>query len=167
MILYMKNKTNGFTLIELMVVISVIGLLASVILISLNSARAKARDTKRMSDIRQMQTVLELYYDKYGTYPNISQSADSSNCENRTPTLDFYLGEFVSFIPHDPLGPPPVPNVDAGPDRRCYFYNAKKNGQGYVIMAYQVEQVATATKGEGAACYSDVVNVYCKGINYQ
>jgi len=157
----------GFTLIELLVVISVIGLLASVIMVALNSARVKARDIKRMSDIGQLQTALELYYDKYSIYPNISQSADSTNCEDRTPALVFYLGEFMSSIPHDPQGPPAVPNVDAGPDRHCYFYNVKKSGQGYVIMAYQVEQVTTAAKGEGAACYPDVVNVYCKGINYQ
>ncbi|HEV8601650.1 MAG TPA: prepilin-type N-terminal cleavage/methylation domain-containing protein, partial [Patescibacteria group bacterium] len=50
----MKTKhSKGFTLIELLVVISIIGLLASVTLVSLNSARAKARDAKRVGDLKQ------------------------------------------------------------------------------------------------------------------
>src|SRR3989339_2156406 len=70
----MKNFSNlknqkGFTLIELLVVIAIIGILSSVVLASLNSARAKARDTKRIADFRQIQTALELFYDSYGQYP--------------------------------------------------------------------------------------------------
>jgi len=61
-------RTKGFTLIELMVVISIIGLLSSIILVSLNTARAKARDAKRISDLHNIQLALELYYDKYSTY---------------------------------------------------------------------------------------------------
>lgn len=62
-----KNK-KGFTLIELLVVIAIIGLLSSVVLASLNTARAKGRDARRMSDLHNIQLALELYYDKYGTY---------------------------------------------------------------------------------------------------
>lgn len=66
----MKNK-KGFTLVELLVVIAIIGLLATIAFISLNSARGKARDAKRVSDIRQIQTALELYYNNQTTpsYP--------------------------------------------------------------------------------------------------
>ena len=65
-----KNKTTlGFTLIELLVVIAIIGLLASVVLLALNSARAKARDARRVADIRQMVTALELYYNDNSGYP--------------------------------------------------------------------------------------------------
>jgi prepilin-type N-terminal cleavage/methylation domain-containing protein len=64
-----KTKTlRGFTLIELLVVIAIISLLSSVVFASLNSARAKARDARRRSDLAQIQIALELYYDKYGTY---------------------------------------------------------------------------------------------------
>ena len=63
----MKNK--GFTLIELLVVIAIIGILSSVVLASLNSARKRARDTRRLSDMNQIQTALEYYYDNHGRYP--------------------------------------------------------------------------------------------------
>ena len=63
----MAQKTSkvrlGFTLIELMVVISIIGLLSSIILASLNAARAKARDIRRMQDLNQIRTAMFLYYD--------------------------------------------------------------------------------------------------------
>lgn len=56
-------KNRGFTLIELLVVIAIIGILSSVVLASLNSARQKSRDARRVADIKQLQTALELYYD--------------------------------------------------------------------------------------------------------
>jgi prepilin-type N-terminal cleavage/methylation domain-containing protein len=63
-----NRKGRGFTLIELLVVIAIIGVLSSVVLASLNSARGKARDAKRRSDLVQVRTALELYYDSHDTY---------------------------------------------------------------------------------------------------
>lgn len=65
-----KKRNFGFTLIELLVVIAIIGLLSSVVLASLNSARKKARDARRLSDMNQMQTALEFYYDQFNRYPD-------------------------------------------------------------------------------------------------
>lgn len=68
----MKNsleiRTKGFTLIELLVVIAIIGILSSVVLASLSAARMKARDAKRISDLGQIATALELYNDANGAY---------------------------------------------------------------------------------------------------
>ncbi|MBI4122709.1 MAG: type II secretion system protein [Parcubacteria group bacterium] len=55
------SKLRGFTLIELLVVISIIGILSTLAVVSLNDARTKARDAKRISDVKQIQTALELY----------------------------------------------------------------------------------------------------------
>ena len=63
------NTSRGFTLIELLVVIAIIGILSSVVLASLNSARAKARDAKAKSELAQVRTALNFYLDKFGTMP--------------------------------------------------------------------------------------------------
>jgi prepilin-type N-terminal cleavage/methylation domain-containing protein len=75
------RKYAGFTLIELLVVIAIIGILAAVVLVSLNSARAKSRDARRLSDIHQLQTALELYYNDCGGYP---QQATAHNLGTTT-----------------------------------------------------------------------------------
>ena len=62
------NK-RGFTLIELLVVVAIIGLLATLSIVALNNARARARDARRVADIKQIQTALELYYNDQGSYP--------------------------------------------------------------------------------------------------
>ena len=65
------NKFNnyGFTLVELLVVISIIGILSSFAMVSLNTARMKARDALRKGDMAQLRTALNLYYDDYEGYP--------------------------------------------------------------------------------------------------
>jgi prepilin-type N-terminal cleavage/methylation domain-containing protein len=65
----LKTKQKGFTLIELLVVIAIIGLLASVVLLALNSARQKSRDAKRLADVRQIASALELYFNDNNAYP--------------------------------------------------------------------------------------------------
>ena len=64
------NLSRGFTLIELLVVIAIIGILATVLITQFGSARGKARDSKRVSDITNLRTALELYYDSYSQYPS-------------------------------------------------------------------------------------------------
>ncbi len=84
------TSKRGFTLIELLVVIAIIGILSSVVLASLNSARQKSRDSRRIADLKQLQTALELYYDKNAAYP-------------ATLTL-LQSGGFIPAIPVDPSG---------------------------------------------------------------
>ena len=64
----MKTK-KAFTLIELLVVIAIIGILSTLAVVSLQNARKSARDAKRIADVKQMQTALELYFNDWQTYP--------------------------------------------------------------------------------------------------
>ncbi len=63
------KKQQGFTLIEILIVISIIGVLSALTLVGMSGFRASGRDAKRMSDLRQVQNGLELYYAKFGSYP--------------------------------------------------------------------------------------------------
>lgn len=73
-----SSHNKAFTLIEMLVVIGIIAILASVVLGFLGPAREQARDAKRVEEIRQLQTALELYYRKYGHYP-VSEDCISSD----------------------------------------------------------------------------------------
>ena len=80
-----RRARAGFTLIELLVVIGIIGVLASVVLASLNSARKKARDARRVSDIKQIQLALELHFDSVvpNAYPataGVVAALEGNNC---------------------------------------------------------------------------------------
>lgn len=81
------RNQRGFTLIELLVVIAIIGILSSVVLASLNSARTKARDARRVADIKQIQVALELYFDANSEYPD---------------ALAALASDYIAAVPTDP-----------------------------------------------------------------
>jgi prepilin-type N-terminal cleavage/methylation domain-containing protein len=85
MIQIFSKKHRGFTLIELLVVIAIIGILASIVLVSLGGARSKARDTVRMSDMRQVVSAQEMYYAESEGYFQADGSAAG------TPAIGTYL----------------------------------------------------------------------------
>jgi len=95
-----RSKFRGFTLIELLVVIAIIGLLASVVLLALNSARSKARDAKRLADVRQLITALEAYYNDNNGYP--PQATPDLASTALAPLVPNYVGQIPSApVPAD------------------------------------------------------------------
>lgn len=91
----MKNK-QGFTLIELLVVIAIIGLLSTLSVVALNNARARARDARRVADVKQIQTALELYFNASSTYPTSASAATASV------VLEVPLADFMNPVPSAP-----------------------------------------------------------------
>ncbi len=90
------RSAKGFTLIELLVVIAIIGLLASIIMVSLSGAKAKSRDAKRQADIKNIQLALTLYYTDNGMYPlNIYAAAGTAPGGGLAPT-------YLPTVPRDP-----------------------------------------------------------------
>ena len=65
-----RSSRKGFTLIEVLIVVSIIGLLASMVLVGLGGFRSRGRDTRRVSDLKSLQNGLELYYARNNSYPN-------------------------------------------------------------------------------------------------
>lgn len=109
------NKHKGFTLIELLVVISIVSLLSSVVFSSINSARVKTRDTKRISDIRQIRIALELYKSKNGDYPVAGPWILSTDANwDTTSALQTALAPFMPKLPKDPVNNPGTPWVEGG-----------------------------------------------------
>ena len=82
------NKKGGFTLIELLVVIAIIGILSSIVLVSLNSARKKGTDTRTISDVQEMRTWLETQYNGSG-YPINGANADCNVAANSNTNATF------------------------------------------------------------------------------
>ncbi|MBI2411536.1 MAG: type II secretion system protein [Candidatus Kerfeldbacteria bacterium] len=97
----MKNQ-KGFTLIELLIVIAIIGLLATLAIVSLTSAQQRARDTKRVSDMRSLQTAFELYYNDKAIYPVLSDGTDTW-VELQT-KMKTYVNDILPLDPNDSNG---------------------------------------------------------------
>lgn len=145
----MKNKNQlqpntaqrGFSLIELLVVIAIIGLLASVVMVSIYSARAKARDARRVGDMTQMLTALESFNTSNRGYP---AATNASQPDSMTP----------NFIGRVPVSPVPV---DSPCDALTY-----PNGQPASVGYYYVAS-GTSSTYNGLTVYPDYTYYFCLG----
>lgn len=101
---------KGFTLIELLVVISIIGILATLVSANLNSARSRARDAARKSDMRNIATALRLYFNDKGFFPANNSSGLIMGCGAAGTSACAWDSEwsvgsviYMSALPKDPL----------------------------------------------------------------
>ena len=90
------KKQKGFTLIELLVAISIIGILATLVMINLSGLQARGRDAQRKNSLQMIATALELYYADFGRYPtNLPAAGDALTNPARTKT-------YLKQTPNDP-----------------------------------------------------------------
>lgn len=138
------KKSKGFTLIELLVVIAIIGILATIVLVSLNSARQKARDVRRIGDLRQIVLALEMYYDDNAAYPSVT-GCTAANWTTMSTAIEG--GGYVTKVPTDP--------VNSG--NNVYMYGG--DGVDYALKAYlendKNSALATDVEGTAMGCACD------------
>jgi type II secretion system protein G len=142
-----KKGEKGFTLIELLVVIAIIGVLATIVLVSLNTARSKARDTRRVSDMRQIALALEMYYDDNNAYPG---DADAIDCDDWSTLSALVTDGQMGSLPEDP-------------GTYTYAYEADTDKQNYVLRAQLENDVPDGDVDSttyGCAC-DDASKYYC------
>ncbi len=134
---------KGFTLIELMVVVLIIGILASIVIVNVNNSRINARDAKRVQDLDTINSVLQMYADaNNGQYPGLAGTGDArvrsigaSGAWLDWPALASSLTVYIQTLPKDPI------------NNSTYFYGYIGNPSGYKIFATKME----STQGQKKA----------------
>jgi general secretion pathway protein G len=118
-----KMSRKGFTLIEILIVVAIISILASVVLVGLGPTQQSGRDARRLSDIREVQTGLELYFSKCGFYPGSASCGGAGTAIDYTNMATALTGSSigVSTVPNDPT---------VG---KSYWYGTNAGGTSYVL----------------------------------
>jgi general secretion pathway protein G len=109
-----RSNQDGFTLIEIMVVILILGLLATIVVQSLRGAADKAKRTKAQADISEFKTALDRYYLDNGFYPTTDQTLQAlvtPPTSGRMPP-NYENGGYIERVPNDPWGNPYVYQSD-------------------------------------------------------
>ena len=143
---------RGFTLIELLVVIAIIGILSATVLVSLNSARAKAKDASRMATAQQIAKAVELYYHDHGKYPGYPEfyyyavapheTAGECGHSNAWCDLEDALAPYMSSLPRD-----------TGNRRWTYKTNADGSMYGLGVYLDTSHQTAISDGGYNTTIY--------------
>jgi prepilin-type N-terminal cleavage/methylation domain-containing protein len=129
----LKKRNQGFTIVELLIVIVVIGILALLVITTYSGIQAKARNSKRQTDIQSLQTQLEAFFSQNGYYPSLGDMNNSTWLGTNMKSLD-------QNALTDPSNPTNSKTLVASPTAKSYSYQV---GDG------------TGSSGVGASCESD------------
>ncbi len=163
----------GFTLVELMVVVSIIGIMSSVLYVNYNDAREQARDKVRMTDLKSLQLAIETYKAQHGRYPAQGCGTVGTDFAGPGPvsggsfaSCDVYITgltpDFISVLPKD--------SRSENETNKGFYYKTDTNGTSYKLMVYDsVERFTIISWGDefarcpksGGACSGAVpANTY-------
>jgi len=142
-----QNYAKGFTLIELLIVVAIIGVLSTFLMTNFIGVRQRARDAQRKSDVRQLQSALEMYRADQGVYP---LKANFPNCGS-----SFASGSqvYMTTVPCDPTN-----SYNGG----NYFYYDSNSQTSYCLIAC-LENGADS-QGKTAAQVSAITQ--CNGSSF-
>ena len=157
----LKIVPRGFTLVELLVVVAIIGLLATLSVLALGSARVRARDAKRLADLKTTQTALELFNNDQGGYPVNAAGIEVGSANARV--LTNVAGGWeasptgsTTYLPSAPLDP-----LNAGANVYTYISRVS-NAEGAATcstapcvsytLQFQLESATQGLPGESPSC---------------
>lgn len=145
-----KKKIKGFSLIELLVVISLVGILSTISVVSYNSTRIKERDSQRLADIKKISIGLERYRDVHGIYPQC-QGCDKLKTGDWYTCLGEALKPFIGEIPFDP---------GSSGQGYCYYISYRSSGN-QIYIQYSLEGLnPTITNASDYFFYSDMYKTF-------
>lgn len=123
MISLKKHKLDGkgFTIVELLIVIVVIGILALLVITTYSGIQAKARNSKRQTDVQSVQTQLEAFFSQNGYYPSLAHMNDSSWLTTNMKSLD-------QQALADPSNPTNSKTLLGSPAAKSYAYAVTDSG---------------------------------------
>ncbi|OGK66308.1 hypothetical protein A2313_03640 [Candidatus Roizmanbacteria bacterium RIFOXYB2_FULL_41_10] len=132
-------KKSGFTLMEILVVIAMIGILATIIMGTYLTSLKRGRDNRRKQDLEQVGRALELYYAQNNTYPTMEEVIWGSPLYNPADNTRFYMKQ-LPVDPSDPDG-----------DTYNYYYNSSE------LDSYQSYQLYSCLENERDSSYQEYV----------
>ncbi len=129
----MRKSKNGFTIVELLIVIMVIAILAAISVVAYRGIQARARDSIRIKDLKEVQKLVEAYKAVHGSYPLPSTGSGNwaGNCTSYGSASQYIVGveEFAARLPLDPRH-----GTATAPGSACYLYIS--NGDDFMFIAH-------------------------------
>ncbi len=128
------RNTNGYSFIEMIIVVAIVSILATLVIVSVQSARISARDSRRVSDINEIRSALNLYYSKYNQYPTAITPGQAL-------TVNSVI--YLESVPHNP-----TPYTDNGCPDKDYDYSQISSGLSYTLsfcLGYKQDTISAGS----------------------
>lgn len=178
MLMHNNTRSSGFTIIELIVVIIVLGILVGITIVSYNGAQGRARDADRRVDVANLVKALEMYYDDNGRYPTASGTNSTagsiwySSDTTSWSTFATALAGILTPLPSDPLNKAGNIRAANSPGLNYAYYGNTSTycgataGQMYIIE-YRLEASAKEKFVDGTCNTNNIWNIdHNNGASY-